>query len=116
MLDAMGARVQDRRFIPYVQVHEFETLLFAELGALAQVAPDIVELRQFRALIQATQGAVPEEIDDGPSTAPSKRIEASTRGFRKTIHGLQAIQSIGLDRLRRACPRFNAWIAALEQL
>jgi Domain of unknown function (DUF4276) len=67
-------------------------------------------------LKEATKHLTPEEVNDGPMTAPSKRIGACARGFRKTIHGLDGVKSIGLARLRAACPRFEGWMTQLEQL
>jgi hypothetical protein len=111
-----GIRTQfpDRRFIPYIQVHEFETLLFVNLPELQRIAPDVVEPRRFRGLVRDVAGVEPEDVNDGSTTAPSKRITACTSGFQKTIHGVQATENIGLPELRRQCPRFHAWITALE--
>lgn len=116
MLQAIAGQIHDRRFLPYIQVHEFETLLFVDLEILARLAPDIVNAKKLTELKQATRSLPPEEVNDGPTTAPSKRIEACATGFRKTIHGLDAVKSIGLAQLRAACPRFAAWMTRLEQL
>jgi hypothetical protein len=116
MLQAIAGQIQDRRFLPYIQVYEFEALLFVDLDVLAHRAPNIVDARKLTELKEATRNLAPEEVNDGPMTAPSKRIEACTAGFRKTIHGLDAVKSIGLPRLRERCPRFDAWMTQLEQL
>ncbi len=116
ILEAMRDRLPDRRFMPYVQVHEFEALLFVDLTVLARQAPDIVDSGLFEQLQSSVVGVEPEDVDDSPTGAPSKRIEACTRGFRKTIHGIQAVDEIGLSRLRQDCPRFGAWMSALEEL
>jgi hypothetical protein len=116
MLQAIHEQVGDRRFLPYIQVYEFETLLFVDLDVLVRQAPDYVDTKKIAALKKKTKSLAPEEVNDSPMTAPSKRIEACARGFRKTIHGLQAVKSIGLLRLRTACPRFDAWLTRLEQL
>jgi hypothetical protein len=116
MLQAIAGQIQDWRFLPYIQVYEFETLLFVDLDVLARQAPDIVDPKRLTALKEATKRLAPEEVNDSPMTAPSKRIGACATGFRKTIHGLDAVKSIGLARLRAACPRFAAWMTQLEQL
>jgi hypothetical protein len=116
MLKTIGGQIGDRRFLPYIQVHEFETFLFVDLEVLAGQAPDIVDAKKVAALEEKTKSLAPEAINDSPMSAPSKRIKACAPGFRKNIHGLQAVQSIGLSRLRTACPRFGAWLTRLEQL
>jgi hypothetical protein len=116
MLRAMREQMEDRRFLPYIQVYELETFLFVDLDALARQAPDIVDAKKLMELKEDTKSLTPEEVNDSPMTAPSKRIEACARGFRKTIHGLDAVKSIGLARLREGCPRFADWMTRLEQL
>ena len=56
----------------------------------------------------------PEQINDSPQTAPSKRIKSLMPEYQKTFHGPLIAADIGLDALRRACPHFNAWLLKLE--
>ena len=101
------------RFVPYVVMHEFEGLLFSDPDRFAQSIgkPDLApELRAIR-----REFRTPEDINDSPDTAPSKRILNLCRGYRKPVDGVQAMEEIGLDTVRAACPLFDAWIAALEQ-
>lgn len=60
--------------------------------------------------------AAPEEIDDSPDTAPSKRIDKLVPGHRKPVSGTLAAQAIGLPRIRRECPHFSHWLDRLESL
>ena len=60
--------------------------------------------------------ATPEEIDDSPDTAPSKRIQALIPGYRKPLSGTLAARAIGLPRIRSACPHFSDWLDRLENL
>ncbi len=112
---AMSEAVGDRRFIPYLQRHEFEALVLACLPQLAEFLepgdrPAVDALR-------ATLGSLaPEEVNDGPETAPSKRLLASVPGYRKTLHGVFACELAGLPALRAACPRFDGWVSRLEAL
>lgn len=112
---AMARAVDDHRFIPYLQRHEFEALVLACLPQLAEFLepgdrPTVDALR-------ATLGSLaPEEVNDGPETAPSKRLLAYVPGYRKTLHGVYACESAGLAALRAVCPRFDAWVTRLEAL
>ena len=63
-----------RHFIPYVQLHEFEGLLFSDVTALCRMIPDCTD-RQRQLLMDVCRDyANPEQINDGPQTAPSKRL------------------------------------------
>ena len=101
------------RFVPYVVMHEFEGLLFSDPDRFAQSLgkPDLApELRSIRQEFQT-----PEDINDSPDTAPSKRVLNLYRGYRKPVDGVQAMAELGLDTVREACPLFNAWVSTLEQ-
>lgn len=56
----------------------------------------------------------PEEINDSPVTAPSKRVALLVPGYQKPLLGLLAVLEIGLDAIRRECPHFRAWLDTLE--
>jgi hypothetical protein len=56
----------------------------------------------------------PEEINEGATTAPSKRIQAIFPTYQKKVHGPLTVQRIGLDRIRAGCPHFDAWVRLLE--
>jgi hypothetical protein len=107
----------DSRLLPYVQVHEFETLLYADLSELAGTLGDDAGASAVEALAAEVAGVAPEDVDDGPDTAPSKRIlkHVGPR-YRKRVYGVQTTASIGLAALRSACPRFDAWVTTLEAL
>lgn len=105
------------RFIPYIQLHEFEALLFADPWALDAQFFD-QELAIARLAETAAAAGNPELIDDGPATAPSKRIIAAIRQYegRKASAGPLTAALIGLPRLRAACRHFNDWVTTLERL
>ncbi len=69
--------------------------------------------REFAAIRREVK--TPEEIDDRPQFAPSKRIERLFPGYRKTLHGPMAAKRIGLDPIRAECPHFSGWLAKLEE-
>lgn len=111
---AFGASIADPRFIPNLVLHEFEGLLFARPQAINQVLLDEAGAAELEA-ITATY-ASPEEIDEGPETHPSRRIERLLPAYQKALHGPQIAQAIGLDGIRARCPHFHAWLQMLERL
>lgn len=103
-----------QRFIPYVQMYEFEALLFSDPDALAE-AMRRKELSNQLATIRG-DFETPEHIDNSPASAPSKRILELASGYEKPLMGELAAKEIGLPKIRQACPLFNAWLAKLENL
>lgn len=53
------------------------------------------------------QFKTPEEINDSPQTAPSKRITNLISNYQKPLMGILAILEIGLESIRRECPFFR---------
>ena len=60
----------------------------------------------------------PEDINNSPNTAPSKRLDALIRRgkFQKTAMGITIAQEIGIKEIRTKCPVFNQWLTTLETL
>jgi Domain of unknown function (DUF4276) len=56
----------------------------------------------------------PELVNDGPDTAPSKRILKAYPTYRKVVDGPDAIELLGLGALRTVCPHLDAWLKRLE--
>ena len=105
------------RFIPHIQSHEFEALLFSDVAALATVEAGWAA--SVGALDQARAGAAtPEDINDGHETKPSARLETLLRSpsYRKLRHGPIAAERIGLARMEAECPHFSAWLARIRAL
>lgn len=110
----MGADFKQERFIPYVQMHEFEALLFTspvELPALLQQPEKTAELQKI-----LDQFDSPEQINDHYDTAPSRRLQALFPQYSKVFHGTLAAQRIGLAAMRQKCPHFSDWLTRLEAL
>jgi hypothetical protein len=109
----LGARFNRGRFIPYVQMHEFEALLFSEPKLLADGLglADDAAVQHIR-----DQFHSPEEINDSAQTTPSKRIRGLNPGYAKVTDGALISQRIGLATMRAQCPHFNEWIGRLEAL
>lgn len=111
---SLGKSFNPRRLIPYVQMHEFEALLFSSPKKLAESLGD-KELTSVFLTIR-NNFSTPEDIDDHYDTCPSRRIEGVCQGFRKTIDGITAASRIGLETMRQECPHFDEWITKLEHL
>jgi Domain of unknown function (DUF4276) len=56
------------------------------------------------------QFATPEEINDSPESAPSKRVEALIAGYQKPFLGVLAASEIGIEKIREECPHFRRWL------
>lgn len=102
------------RFIPYLQVYEFEALLFSN-ATIFETEFERSEILDYE-FLQQTLLIAPEEINDGLDTAPSKRLEKIIKGYNKVLYGSLLSSEIGLDTIREKCPRFNQWIERLEKI
>lgn len=118
--ESMGDGFDRNRFIPYIQVHEFEALLFSDVNELAKVSaslccrsPDALE-NKFSAML--SEAGDPEAINDHHETCPSRRIARWVAGYRKSLHGPIIAQRIGLERLRESCAHFASWVDKLERI
>ncbi len=103
-----------RRFIPYVQMYEFEGLLFSNCDSLASAIGLPGLTHKFKTIRQ--EFSTPEDINNSIITAPSKRILAIYPRYNKPIHGSLAIMEIGIDAIRRECKLFDRWLQELEAL
>ncbi|HQU45414.1 MAG TPA: DUF4276 family protein [Pirellulales bacterium] len=115
--NAFAADIGAPRFIPHIQLHEFESLLFAEPAKFELFFPGSEKtVAALKAVADAH--ASPEEIDDGPTTAPSKRIIALIPAYEgsKATAAPQLAAAIGLETIRGKCPHFAAWLTLLESL
>lgn len=116
----MGGKFDPRRFIPYVQLHEFEALMFASPEVLADtLAP--LSTRSAESLTRYFTGIVeeagaPEWINDNYDTCPSRRITSKVRSYRKPAQGSIVTERIGLPTLREQCKHFASWIDQLEAI
>lgn len=115
---AFADDLNSQRFIPYIQLHEFEALLLADYRKLCDYYGQgrVADLQPLAEAIIAGQN--PELIDDGEGTAPSKRIAACIPEYAvaKATAGPIVAGYIGLDTLRRACRHFGEWLGKLELL
>lgn len=106
--------INHHRFIPYIQLHEFEALLFSSPEILGKIVPSKDVANEIKAI--ADEFETPEKINNSTQTAPSKRILKLLDTYQKVLHGVLAAQQIGLETIRQKCPHFNDWVAELENL
>ena len=112
VVQEMGGGFNARRFVPFVVMHEFEGLLFSDCAGFSRGIgmPELEpEFRKIRG-----QFLNPEEIDDSPVTAPSKRVQKIVPRYEKPLFGVLAALEVGLSAIRHECPHFANWLAELE--
>ncbi|WP_103062381.1 DUF4276 family protein [Actinomyces qiguomingii] len=96
------------RFHPLIVKHEFESLVLAAIDAGA--GDGIMPGRALRSLRAAIKRAdTPEDVNDGASTSPSKRLKHAYPRYIKTVDGITLIQQVGLTAVLERCPVFSAW-------
>ena len=115
--EAMREDLGDWRFIPYIQLHEFETLLLSDPQKLDSQFYEH-DSAITRLVNMSNEFSSPELIDDGPNTSPSKRIirEIPEYDDMKKSAGPLTAGRIGLPALREKCEHFGDWIDKLESL
>jgi hypothetical protein len=112
--DAFKKDIAHPRFLGNLTLHEFEGLLFTKPAEIAKALYDPdkeLELNIIRASFKT-----PEEINDNPNTAPSKRLEGIFPIYNKPFYGMVISKRIGLQAIRAECPHFHEWVSRLENL
>jgi hypothetical protein len=107
----------DPRFVrPYVQMHEFEGLLFSDVVQFQFVLDGWDAVVHQKLIGIRAQFPTPEDINNNRDTAPSKRILAvfPDGSYSKTEHGPMIAEAIGLGAIRRQCPQFDSWVNMME--
>ena len=104
------------RFIPYIQLHEFESILFSDIGVFDRNFEEEEFLNYEYLVSTINDNPNPELINNGITTAPSKRLDNSIKGYKKVIYGALLAHDIGLITIRQKCSHFNNWIEQLENI
>lgn len=116
LLDKMKEDIPENlryRFIPYIQMHEFEGLLFSDVHAFFNsFEKDEIKMEDLQAAAEAFE--TPEMINNSPETAPSKRLIDAIPDYDKIVFGNCVAMDIGLKKIREKCPLFDEWIEKLE--
>ena len=113
---AFGADIGDARFVPHLQLHEYETLLYSDPDAFAISFDDCDgAIAGLKAVVAEFHDV--ERINDGELTAPSKRIIGLLDAYQgmKPTAGPDIAEYIGLVKLRERCPHFSDWVHRLEK-
>jgi hypothetical protein len=105
------------RFFPYLQLHEFEGLLFNDIDIFYQQVPknELIGIAELQQTFQDYPDN-PEMINDNPETSPSRRLERIISGYNKVLYGHYFAEAIGLDNIRNKSPRFNQWLRMIENI
>lgn len=110
----MADDINDSRFVPYIQLHEFEALILSDPQ---QLEWEYLEHNTpIQNLIKMAGTQNPELINDGQETAPSKRILKEIPEYDKATSGVAVARHIGLEKLRERCRHFGEWVSRLENL
>lgn len=102
-------------FIPHLQLHEFEAMLFSNIEVFPRnYAKSDLDMGKLKSIVQDFPN--PEDINNSPSTAPSKRILDAVKGYDKVLDGNFLAKEIGINTIMAKCPHFKQWIEVLENL
>lgn len=116
---ALNEVFNNRFFLPYIQLHEFEALLFANISKLHIDYPEAL------AAIETLKTAAneigdPELINNSPETAPSKRIIKALQNakykYDKVGSGTRVSLAITLPVILEKCSHFRNWIDRIISL
>ena len=112
--EALAHAINNHRFIPYIQLHEFEGLLFASKDGF-EFLPDLKQTNLNKLLLAVEEKENPEELNDGELTAPSKRLEQLIPGFdkNKPFYGGLIAEINTINAVLNRCLRFNNWVETL---
>ena len=111
--DDINSNFPNNRFFPYIQPHEFESLLFSDINEIVKADPG---WNQRATLISSLSAIVnqcpnPEEINNSYNTSPSHRLGQilNLPKYRKVLHGATIAKNIGIDNIRQKCKHFDEW-------
>jgi len=106
------------KFIPYIQLHEFEALVLCDIDGLKNSYPNAAgKLTELKNEVTTQYGDNMELVDNSAETAPSKRIIKALKDeyhYDKPKSGTEITEKIGIDTLRAKCRHFNDWLTTIE--
>lgn len=109
---ALSMAINDRRFIPYIQLHEFEALLFSNNKGFEYYFMD-KQVIATKSIVDSYKN--PEEINTTPQGAPSKRILTIHENYDKVTEGNLIALEVGINGILKKCPRFKVWVENLVE-
>lgn len=108
----MKEDINNERFLPYIQIHEFEALLFSSIKGFKEVFDRDSYIKDLNLIINNYPN--PEDINDNPTTSPSKRILKINPEYEKIFYGSLICLEIGIENILEKCPHFKEWIEHLK--
>jgi len=114
LASSLGSGWNASKLIPYIQMHEFEAILFTDPSRFAKAIDQPVLAQPLTAIRNAFED--PEHIDKGKESHPSRRIADLFTAYTKPLHGVLGALEIGLEAILAACPHFSGWVSRLRQL
>ncbi len=103
----LGEQIKDRRFVPYIQLHEFEALLFSSNDGFKAYFTD-EQAERTSMIVEDFDN--PEDINSSPEAAPSKRILEIKDNYNKPLEGNLIALEVGINKILERCPRFASWV------
>lgn len=113
--DALAEKIDDDRFIPYIQLHEFEALLLSDPRKFESWFDNCMDgITRLEEMVTTFES--PEHVND--DEPPSKRLGRELLNYKhfKTAAGPIVAERIGLPTMRSKCKHFASWLAKLEKL
>lgn len=112
---ACEKEIDNVRFKAYFQPYEFEALLFASINGFKNNFPSETDfIKGIERILMDYPN--PEEINDQPTTPPSKRILQLKSNYEKIFHGNMIALENGMEILMEKCPHFAEWVEWLKSL
>lgn len=112
--DELGKDIDCYRFIPYIELHEFETLVLCNMPKVIQTYPNAQKpLSDLDSKWKNETIGNAELVNMSRETAPSKRLIKALDGhynYDKKLMAVVATKDMGIDALRAQCYHFNQWI------
>ncbi|MDZ7899022.1 MAG: DUF4276 family protein [Arcicella sp.] len=107
---AIAKDINDQRFVPYIQMHEFEALLFSSTkGFSTYYGNEKNVIKGVTKIIEEFSN--PEDINS--TQPPSYRIKELTTNYDKIVYGNTIALDIGIESILKKCPRFKIWVKEL---
>ena len=108
--------INNPKFFPYLQLHEFEAMLFSDIDCMEYEYPGREkDIKKLSHSIDKKFNS-PEEIDE--NEPPKRRIISVFPDYKKAKVRVGPIiaNKIGLNKIREKCPHFNEWLLKIESL
>ncbi len=113
--DIIKGRSGKTYLIPYLQMHETEALWFSNIDAIRDAKH--ADMHQYKKLQDiVAQYPNPEDINNSPQTAPSKRLKAIFKDYQKILDGELIFKKISIEEMKAKCPKFSSWLDSIEKM